>query len=326
MNIRNKTLSLLSLLLFVLVSHSQDSLSLGEFIITKVVDGDTFKFDKLDKSARLLCIDTEETFKGDDAEAKSNDLARNWTEFYSLAKAKGKNPAKVETPFGYKTWQWTKELFKNVVKVRIELEEKNRVFDFFGRYLAYIIAIKKDGTEFNYNVECVKQGYSPYFSKYGYSKRFHQQFVDAQNYARENKLAIWSGNELCYPDYPERLEWWDRRAEMISKFEYLYKGREGYYSVLDDDYDLLKDKIGQEVILFGSIADILDKKDPYLIRLSHTQKEHVDIVLFPENYSLMDELKIRELDGEYIYVSGKLELYKERPQIKLTSKSQIWQE
>ena len=50
--------------------------------ITKVTDGDTFKFENLDAPVRLLCIDTEETFKTADAEQKTNEISQYWDEFY----------------------------------------------------------------------------------------------------------------------------------------------------------------------------------------------------------------------------------------------------
>ena len=51
--------------------------------------------------------------------------------------------------------------------------------DRYDRYLAYVFA-EIDGKWVNYNVECVRAGMSPYFMKYGYSQRFHADFVAEQ--------------------------------------------------------------------------------------------------------------------------------------------------
>ena len=58
-----------------------------------------------------------------------------------------------------------------------------------GRYLAYVM-VKKDGNWVNYNIECVRHGFSPYFVKYGRSRRFHREFLEAQKLARDAKLGI----------------------------------------------------------------------------------------------------------------------------------------
>lgn len=320
-------LTLLILLCFISRATAQDSLLIGEFTISKIIDGDTFNFENLDGSVRLFCIDTEETYKGKDAKLKSNSLAKNWMEYYYKEKSNTIKPAKVESPFGYETWQWTKELFKNVAKVRLESDEAEKKTDFYGRYLAYVIAIKKDGSEFNYNMESVKQGYSPYFSKYGYSKRFHKDFLEAQKYAQDNKLGIWSGKVLCYPDYKERLEWWNRRAETLKNFDKKYKGKKGYFSMLDEnDYKNLQNYFNKTVIIFGAINKIMDSREPYLLRISHTYKEHLVLVVHQEHAKLMNELNIKNLEGELIYVKGKLSEYEGKYEIKLTDKNQIWTE
>ncbi|MBZ0202886.1 MAG: thermonuclease family protein [Ignavibacteria bacterium] len=320
---------LLFILLFLFTGNvlSQEQFIIGEFAVSKILDGDTFRFDGLDKSTRLLGIDTEETFKDENAEMKVNDIASRWLEYYAQKKDSSNKPAKIESPFGYDTWQWTKKMFKDVVKVRLEVDDFKRVIDMFNRYLVYIIAIKEDGTEFNYNIECVKQGYSPYFSKYGYSARFHDAFVKAQNYARDNKLGIWSGKELCYPDYPERLEWWDKRGEQIKKFETMHMGKEGYYSMLDiSDYNKLKAHMGDTVTIFGNISRVITDNDPRIVKFEINDDDTIDLVFFKRNYAVLDELKLNEPKGYYVYAKGKLSEYKGKLQIIVDDKSQVWEE
>jgi endonuclease YncB( thermonuclease family) len=305
--------------------NAQDTLVIGEYKVAKVVDGDTFKFEKLDKSTRLLGIDTEETFKDKNAETKSDEVSKDWANIYKTERAKSERPVKTDSPFGYKTWQWTKEMFKDVRMVRLEKEGDSRTIDIYNRYLVYVIGIREDNTEFNYNIECVKQGYSPYFSKYGYSKRFHKEFVDAQKYAQDNKLGIWSGNELCYPDYDERIIWWNRRADAINNFESKYFGTAGYFATYDEnDYNKLFDNIEKEVIIFGNMGEIMMNKEPYLVRFSLSSTQHLDLVIYRENFGLVDELK--KFDGEYIYVKGIIVPYEGKLEMKLTDIKQIWTE
>lgn len=306
---------------------SQQEFVLGEFRISKILDGDTFRLEGLDRSTRLLGIDTEETFKDSDAELKVNDISGYWAEYYAHKKDSSNKPAKIESPFGYDTWQWTKKLFKDVVKVRLEVDDYKRVMDMFNRYLVYVIAINEDGTEFNYNIECVKQGYSPYFSKYGYSARFHNEFLTAQKNAQDKKLRIWSGKELCYPDYPERIKWWDKRAEQIKHFENTYAGKQGYFSMLDkSDFNKLVNHVGDSVVIFGNISRVITDNNPRIAKLEINEYDTVDLVFFQQNFSLIDELDLDNPVDYYIYAKGKLTEYKGKKQIIIDDKSQIWNE
>jgi endonuclease YncB( thermonuclease family) len=307
--------------------YSQEQFVIGEFTVQKILDGDSFRFEGLDRSTRLLGIDTEETFKDSDAEIKVNDISGRWFEYYAAKKDSSDKPAKIESPFGYGTWQWTKELFEDVEKVRLEFDDLKRVIDIYNRYLVYVIAIRKDGTEFNYNIECVTRGYSPYFSKYGYSARFHDEFVKAQKYAQDKKLGIWSGIELCYPDYPERLLWWDKRANQIRRFETLYMGKPGYYSLLDmSSFNKLKLRVGDTVSVFGSITKVITDNDPNLVKFDLSDEAQFDLVFFNRNTHLIDELKLNEPVGYYVYAKGELSEYKGKLQIIVEEKEQVWEE
>lgn len=304
---------------------SQHDFSLGEFTLVKIIDGDTFRFQEINKSTRLLGIDTEETIKDSDAELKSNDLRKNWKEYYRSVKDSAGKPLKIESPFGYDTWQWTKKILKDVVKIRLEIDEPGRMLDIYGRYLVYLIIIRNDGTEFNYNIECVKQGYSPYFSKYGYSKRFHYQFTEAQNYARENKLGIWSEKEDCYPDYLERITWWNERAEQIKYFEENYSGRGNFFSMLNnEDYENLMKMFGDSVVIFGSVTRIFNDKQPWIARLEGGNNKTFDLVFFEKDNYIVSYTGIDSPKDYYFYAKGKLTEYKGRPQIIIEDPSQIW--
>lgn len=329
MILKNTIRLFIFLLLFtgIHLTYSQSEFVIGEFTVSKILDGDTFRFEGLDKSTRLMGIDTEETFKDSDAVLKVNDIASYWAEYYAHKKDSSSKPAKIESPFGYQTWQWTKELFKDVVKVRLEVDDYKRVIDMFNRYLVYIIAIKEDGTEFNYNIECVKQGYSPYFSKYGYVARFDKEFKAAQKYAQDKKLGIWSGKELCYPDYPERLLWWDKRGDQIRKFETEYAGKPGYYSMLDQsDFNKLASHMGDTVTIFGNISRVITDNNPYIAKLEINEYDTIDLVFFKQHMDLVKELKLDDPVGYYIYAKGKLTEYKGKKQIIIEDKSQIWEE
>lgn len=308
-------------------AQTDSSLIIGNFNISKVTDGDTFRFENLDNSVRLLGIDTEETFKTDDAEQKTNEIAANWEAYYITEKGDSKMPVKADSPLGFEAWKWAEEYVKDAQYVRLEKEADDRSIDMFGRYLVYMIVVMKDGTEVNYNVECVRQGYSPYFNKYGNSTRFHEEFVEAQEFAKSNSLGIWDPEKKHYPDYEERLVWWDKRAKQIEDFEKNNSGKENYLNLNSDkDFASLENYVGQEITVFGGISRILDKKFPYLLRIPHTKTENFDIVVYEENIGLLKELDIENLQNYYIYVKGVLEKYKDSYQIVLRDKESLWME
>jgi hypothetical protein len=236
-------------------------------------------------------------------------------------------PVKTDSPLGYEAWKWAEDFFKDVDYVRLEKEDDNRVLDIFGRYLVYAIAIMKDGREVNYNVECVKRGYSPYFNKYGNSKRFHEKFIEAQKYAQQNKLGVWNPDKKHYPDYDERLLWWETRAQQLENFEKKYAGNENYFNLSDDeDFNRLEDYLGKEIVIFANISNVLSDKLPYLLRIPHTEDENFDVVVYEEHLNLLIELDIDLKKEYYVYIKGKLEKYKSGFQIVLRNKEQLWME
>lgn len=303
------------------------SLIIGNFKVSKVTDGDTFRFENLDRPTRLLGIDTEETFKTNDAEQKTNEIAMHWEEFYKSQKGENKMPVKTDSPLGYEAWKWAENFFKNVDYARLEKEDDERSIDIFGRYLVYLIAVLKDGTELNYNVEAVRNGYSPYFNKYGNSRRFHKEFLEAQNYARQNNLGIWDPNKKHYPDYDERLIWWNKRAQQLDNYEKNFSENEFYFNLSNDkDFARLEKYLGQDITVFGSISDILTKKFPYIMRIPHTKDEVFEIIVNEKDAGVLQEIDIDNIKEYYTFIKGKLEKYDGNYQIVLTDKNQIWLE
>jgi hypothetical protein len=130
---------------------------------------------------------------------------------------------------GEEAKKFAQKFFKGVRTVQLERDHPKEIRDFYNRYLTYVF-VEKDGKRLNYNVECVRAGMSPYFSKYGYSRRFHAEFVAAQDEARKAQRGIWDPTKQHYPDYDRRLEWWNRRGDYIQAFERDAAGRKNWSS------------------------------------------------------------------------------------------------
>ncbi len=81
---------------------------------------------------------------------------------------------------------------KKLLGKHIELEfEGNRLRGYYGRLLAYVFVDRE-----NFNIDLVRQGLSPYYTKYGKSRKYDAEFHTAEKKARKEKLNIWGDPEL----------------------------------------------------------------------------------------------------------------------------------
>ncbi|MDP3232502.1 MAG: thermonuclease family protein [Myxococcales bacterium] len=287
------------------------SLELGEFPIegaSSVLDGDTIKVKGLPASLRLLGLDTEETFKKDSERAA---FAAGWEQYKKQMQGTSSRPAKYATPLGEDAKHYAQAFFEDVREVRMERDHPGEIRDFYNRYLAYVFA-KKNGQWVNYNVECVRAGFSPYFVKYGRSRRFHKEFVDAEREAREGQRGIWKQGAMAYPDYEERLKWWAERAAVITRFEKAAVEDPEHYIALTrwDAMLKLESKVGQEVTILGSVSDLKysEGTGPSVVKLARTRTNDFDVVFFDRDVLLSTGVQFKK--SEYVQVRGTVQKYK----------------
>jgi endonuclease YncB( thermonuclease family) len=74
--------------------------------------------------------------------------------------------------------------------VNLEFEIK-KLRGNYGRLLAYVFV---DGQ--NLNLDLVRQGLSPYYTKYGKSEKYDAEFRAVEKQARKEELNIWGDPEL----------------------------------------------------------------------------------------------------------------------------------
>lgn len=131
--------------------------------VIRVVDGDTIEiiYQGKKEKVRLLNVNTPE----------------------SVHRVKIKN-----VPMGKVASQYTK---KKLQGKYITLEPGNPTRGKYGRLLAYVFI---NGS--NFNVELVRQGLSPYYVKYGNSKKYDKEFRSAEQLAQKDKLHIWGDSNL----------------------------------------------------------------------------------------------------------------------------------
>lgn len=279
-------------------------LVIGTFALPNntVIDGDTIRVSGLKTTLRLLAIDTEETFKGD----KERRLyEQGWENYLKVLTNDGKDLAKMATPMGEEAKRYADDFFAGVKKVRLERDHPKEIRGRFDRYLAYVFA-QKNGRWVNYNLECVRDGMSPYFTKYAYSRRFHNDFVAAQEEARRNKRGIWNPEKHAYRDYDRRLAWWNARADFIRDFENEAKGKPNYIILTNwDSLRRLQDHLDKEVVLLASVASIkLGDRGPTRVTLARRRGADFPLIFFDKD--VFGSSRIARYRGEYVRVTGRV--------------------
>ena len=175
-----------------LKSLETPGLVIGEFALAgkPVLDGDTIRVEGLDSTLRLLALDSEETIK--DEQSRRDGRGR-------LAEATSRTKrGSVATPdqgrhADGRGGQEVRHQASSPASTRPPRARPPQGDPRPLRPLPRLRVRAQGGGEWlNYNVEAVRAGMSPYFTKYSYSRRFHDEFVAAEKEARAAKRGIWS--------------------------------------------------------------------------------------------------------------------------------------
>ncbi|MGD8316248.1 MAG: thermonuclease family protein [Myxococcales bacterium] len=283
-----------------------EGLLIGEFRLAAnpVVDGDTVRVEGIDGSIRLLCLDTEEKIRSN---ADRTAIRRDFDRYLEQKRGGSARPKKAATPMGDAASAFAREFFEGVETVRLERDDPEEIRGRYGRLLAYVFA-KKNGRWTSYNVECVRAGMSPYFTKYGYSRRFHNEFALAEAEAREAKRGIWNPASQGYGDYDERKAWWNARADFIRAFEHEANRRDDYVELGHFDAEqALEAKLGQEVTVLGTVDRI--RKFSSLVRVSLVGHRTANVPLIFRDHAIFRESDVARYQGEPITARGLVERY-----------------
>lgn len=81
----------------------------------------------------------------------------------------------------------------------------------YGRLLAHVFV---DGK--NFNLELVRRGLSPYYTKYGMSEIYDKEFKAAERLARKEKLGIWGDPGLAEKYLRLKSKWGKARTKLES--------------------------------------------------------------------------------------------------------------
>lgn len=282
-------------------------LVIGEFALARkaVLDGDTIRVEGLDSTMRLLGLDCEETIKN---EGDRRQVEDDWPHYLQSKRGSARKPIKAGTPMGEEGKHFAQKFFAGVDRVRLERDDPKEIRDRFDRYLAYAF-VRKGGRWINYNVEAVRAGISPYFTKYSYSRRYHDDLAAAEKEAREAQRGIWSPRGQHYTDYPERQKWWNARAGFIKMFEKDARGRDDFIVLTHwDSLSRLSKKVGQEVTVLGTVEQVTrGDRGPSRVTLSRRRFADLTVVFFDKD--VFASTGIDRYKGEFVRISGVVSEY-----------------
>jgi hypothetical protein len=149
---------------------------------------------------------------------------------------------------------------------------------------------------------------SPYFTKYGYSHRFHNQLSHAEAEAREAGRGIWDPRSQGYGDYEDRKTWWNARADFIQAFEHEANRRNDYIQLTRlDAVQKLEDNFGREVTVLSTVDRIRHFKGLVRVTLALHPGNDFPLIFFDRDVYRLSG--IDRYTGEPVSVRGKVERY-----------------
>ncbi len=291
--------------------------------LTKVVDGDTIKIllDNQEESIRFVCLDTEESQRGNKPVTNAGILAAKWAKDYFGTDERGIPMSDVRVDLEFDT--------DDPVEVCLRKHRGN-----YGRLICYVY---KAGETENSNLRIVQEGWSPYFVKYGRSRLYHRQFMAAEFEAQSQGLGIWNletnagGNRR---DYTTLIPWWHLRDSVVQDYRRL-DSQAGVLSVrLDYEEIVSAAQTRKEITVFCDLQGGINKwpgNGALIFAGSKFQKFNLWI---PDRDSAVAQTILRLIETRYansgrgyVYVSGQASLYPSnsdgKPQIMLTDVNQL---
>jgi len=300
---------------------ARDPLLLGEFALGEraVIDGDTLRLPAgaLARSVRVACVDAEEIWH----EGEEADRAAALTDFDAYARAKrgaSRTPVKFGTPAGEAAAAFARAFFSGLATMRLERDAPGRDFDGHGRLLAHVI-VRREGKDVLFAEALVRAGLSPYFVKYGRSRRFDAALVAAQREARAAGRGIWGKDPRHYADYDERLAWWETRAKQVDAWRVDREKPENAATFVElgvaADSARLSTLLGRTVTVFGSLDHVDAEGEPRRILLVDQPHRPFPLVVFDGR--VWSGIDLAPIEASFVRVTGTLSEYRGRVQMKI---------
>lgn len=292
-----------------------------EVDVVRAVDGDTIKveLEGEEENVRILALDAEESRGGGDKPVTS------WGD------AAAEKAAEVFPEGSVATLE-----FPGTEPLE-ECLERYRGND--GRPLAYV----HNGDD-DYQEAMIREGYSPYFTKYGYAHfdTHDCRYREAERQAQADEIGVWDQRAVnggVMREYDSLTAWWELRAEIVESFR--RATREGATELLDSrlDYHALEDRVGEYTVVFTelrsyrqvgerhAVVDIGSQAQPFKLFLPNARETAEGQRVL----SFLDNRYIADADGTTVatplrsdaYIVREVTAYRGEPEIEITSPDQI---
>ena len=288
--------------------------------VVRVVDGDTLRVavDEREESLRILALDTEESRAGS---------------------------GKPVTPWGLAAKKEAQRLFSPDDTVMLEFPGSEpadvcwqRYRGNYGRPLVYVRLA--DGTDFQEHM--IREGYSPYFVKYGYSvyAENHKRYIAAERDAQSGHKGIWNQAEVNgseFRNYAALGVWWDLRARLIDEYRFFKKAHPDaalFNTRLDYAHLMKLAEQGKKATVFTSLHEISRIASEHAIINIGSMKQRFKLFIPKIDDSPGNEIlnllvnRYVSTDADhprrnYAYVTGPLTMYRNEPQIIVTDINQV---
>lgn len=282
---------------------------------SRVVDGDTIRIyapgASKDESVRILALDTEESYSGS---------------------------SKPVTPWGKAAKKFATEFFADADTVTIEFSGNDPLDLSFSRYRGnygrLLVYVYLNGVD--YQETMIRLGYSPYYTKYGNAEfiSHHLRYTKAEREAQMATRGVWDQltvNGSIVRDYPTLQTWWHLRASIVDQYRALraidptvYNTRLDYAKLVELANEGAVATIFTEVRTVKRVASAIGligigaEDRPFNLMIPDLDSEQGRDIL-----SLLNMRYITVSDASpkrgYCYVTGRLEMYRNNPQMVVTS-------
>jgi micrococcal nuclease len=302
------------------ISNSQQTeqkkgTKIADLQVLDVIDGDTIRVDirGQNETLRLSSVDTEESRAGSNKPVtRAGELATKMAKQYF--RSDGDGWCKVDISF-----DTDHSIEQCLSKYR----------DTYNRLICYVYK----GEE-NYNLMLVRDGWSPYYAKYGRSRLYHREFCAAEAEAQAHNRVVWdprTNEGGASRNYKDLLSWWENRGSITEEFRLHGQPNGALCPRLDYDKISAANGTGQKQIVFcdlqygiskvvgnGAAIYVGSKDMPFNLWIPNTQTADSELLL-----RLID-LRYKDNGRGYVYVRGEITSYRDRPQIEITNYTQLF--
>lgn len=291
---------------------------LQEIQVAQVVDGDTLavRIDEREEFVRLICVDTEESSPHPSPET-----------------------AKPVTEAGRAADRLAREYFTQAngdfCRVDLEFDTDDPAADCLNLHrgnCSRLVCYVHRGDR-HYNLDVVRQGWSPYFTKYGRSRLYDAAFTQAEFEAQAYQRGIWNPQTNARGasrNYGSLSAWWAYRAATVDAFRH-WNGSSGAVSVQLEYAEVLRAiESGEEIVVFCDLQGGIRKQvEGGAIVFTGSRlfplKLWVPTASNPDGGRLVRTIAVRYAGRGrgYAYVRGRVTLHRGLPQIIVRHLGQI---